>query len=360
MSIYSFFSGLGFLDLGFESLPDFEIKLTNEIHKPFLEANEFARDKMTGEAVQNGTSHCCSIEDLQTINGLFEGLKTSSTPVGFIGGPPCPDFSIAGKQRGKLGDNGRLTGSYVDLVIEKKPDWFLFENVKGLWRTKKHRIFYDEMVSKLISAGYLVDDKLINAIEYGAPQDRDRIILVGFHKKLKGKRSGGRMKEKLPWDSFTSYDRNEVFAAPWPTQTPFGGNPKLPKGCPKELTAEYWFEKQSVRTHPNFKHGFTPRAGLVRFQTIDEGDDSKKSFKRLHRWRFSPTVAYGNNEVHLHPYEVRRLRVSESLALQTLPQNFELPESMSLSNMFKGIGNGVPFVAATGLAKMIQEHLKEI
>ena len=360
MAIYSFFSGLGFLDLGFESGGGFELRMVNEIHRPFLDASKYGRAELRQSNSEDVASHCCSIEELSSIRGAFSCFKGDSDHTGFIGGPPCPDFSMAGKQRGREGDNGRLTESYIDLIIEKKPDWFLFENVKGLWRTKKHRVFYDEMVAKLICAGYLVDDRLINALEYGVPQDRDRIILVGFHKRLSQKRAGGRMKEPLPWEDYLTYDKQELFKAPWPTETPFQGNPHLPDGCPKELTVQHWFLKQDVKNHPNYKHGFTPRAALPRFQKIPEGDDSKKSFKRLHRWRYSPTVAYGNNEVHLHPYEARRLRVSESLALQSLPREFSLPEDMSLSNMFKGIGNGVPYLVAVSLAKMIRDHLSKI
>lgn len=90
---------------------------------------------------------------------------------------------------------------------------------------------------------------------------------------------------------------------------------------------------------------------------IDEGDDSKKSYKRLHRWRYSPTVAYGNNEVHLHPYKVRRLSAAEALALQTLPKEFALPDDMTLTNKFKTIGNGVPYLLSSGIAKTIRDYL---
>ncbi|MBE9201384.1 DNA cytosine methyltransferase [Nodularia sp. LEGE 06071] len=58
----------------------------------------------------------------------------------------------------------------------------------------------------------------------------------------------------------------------------------------------------------------------MRFTAIDEGDVSNKSFKRPHRWRYSPTACYGNNEVHLHPYQVRRISVAEALAIQSLPK----------------------------------------
>ena len=103
---------------------------------------------------------------------------------------------------------------------------------------------------------------------------------------------------------------------------------------------------------------FKPKAGLPRFQSIAEGDDKKKCFKRLHRWRYSPTAAYGNNEVHIHPYKPRRLSISEALAIQSLPKEFVLPDNVSLSDAFKTIGNGVPFLLAKGLAESIYYYLK--
>jgi DNA (cytosine-5)-methyltransferase 1 len=96
---------------------------------------------------------------------------------------------------------------------------------------------------------------------------------------------------------------------------------------------------------------------MARFESVEEGDDSKKSFKRLHRWRYSPTVCYGNNEVHLHPYKKRRISVAEALALQSLPKEFTFPDCMSLTNMFKAIGNGIPFLAAQALATSILDFL---
>lgn len=52
--------------------------------------------------------------------------------VGFIGGPPCPDFSIAGKNKGIQGENGALTASYKKIILQQEPHFFVFENVKGL------------------------------------------------------------------------------------------------------------------------------------------------------------------------------------------------------------------------------------
>jgi DNA (cytosine-5)-methyltransferase 1 len=128
---------------------------------------------------------------------------------------------------------------------------------------------------------------------------------------------------------------------------------------PLELTVQHWFLKNNVGHHLNAEHYFQPRAGLAKFKVIEEGDDKKKSYKRLHRWRYSPTAAYGNNEVHLHPYEARRISVSEALAVQSLPAEFLVPPSITLSNMFKTIGNGVPFLLAKGLSATIGDFIFE-
>ena len=77
----------------------------------------------------------------------------------------------------------------------------------------------------------------------------------------------------------------------------------------------------------------------------------------MHRWRYSPTAAYGNNEVHIHPYKSRRISVAEALAIQSLPKEFEIPDGISLSDAFKTIGNGVPYMAALGIAHNIYDYI---
>ena len=69
---------------------------------------------------------------------------------------------------------------------------------------------------------------------------------------------------------------------------------------------------------------------------------------------------HGNNEVHLHPYKPRRISAAEALAIQSLPKNFIIPEHISLSNMFKTIGNGVPYLAAKGLVETISVFIEKV
>ncbi|MBE9050623.1 DNA cytosine methyltransferase [Nostocales cyanobacterium LEGE 11386] len=368
--IFSFFAGSGFLDLGFETT-GFNIVYVNEIFKPFMAAYRYSRELIKlpqpeygyheGEAAD--VSKLMEGVEAQRFCELIEDCRKSHNIVGFIGGPPCPDFSIGGKNKGNLGDNGKLSAAYVELICQNLPDFFLFENVKGLWRTTKHRLFFESLKQKLIQAEYILTERLINAIEYGVPQDRERIILVGFRKdflkdiRISIKSDRLIAKVNFNWQNQILYPQEQVFSYPWQKCKPFQENSFLacPEGIPQELTVEYWFSKNDVLNHPNAQHYFKPRAGITRFAAVDEGDDSKKSFKRLHRWRYSPTACYGNNEVHLHPYKIRRISVAEALAIQSLPANFVLPEDMSLTNMFKTIGNGVPYLASKALAQTIRD-----
>ena len=355
--VFSFFSGAGFLDLGFET-NGFEIAAANEIYEPFANAYRGSRSGMKIDLPSYGL-------DVDTIESYFETRKLKSLKgqlkevrragqlTGFVGGPPCPDFSVAGKNAGRDGENGRLSKSYIDLVLETKPDFFLFENVKGLWRTSRHRAFYEELKVELRKSGYSLSERLINSIEYGAPQDRDRIILIG----ILGANSDDPIGER-DWEAHLSFKRDIAFSAPWPDMEAPRKQRSAPSGIIPELTVQHWFDLNEVTNHPNSGDAFKPRAGLERFESTMEGDVSRKSYKRLHRWRYSPTAAYGNNEVHIHPWESRRISVAEALAIQSLPKAFALPENMTLSAKFKSIGNGVPYLAARGLATMLAQALE--
>lgn len=357
LRIFSFFSGSGFLDLGFE-MNNYRVDLVNEFSPAFQHAYRYAREHIGIPEPRFGYSRdvnsYLTSEGKRELAGFINIDHQEGDLVGFIGGPPCPDFSVAGKQKGRDGDNGKLSQSYIDVILSQKPDFFLFENVKGLWRTAKHRAYYDELKESL-ARYYFLTDRLCNSLEFGAPQDRDRILLFGIRRTV-ARRLHLNI-DNFNWNGHILYNLEEVKNMPWPPAQAFaiGRQRPLPPGVPEELTVQHWFEQNDVLNHPNAGDFFTPRAGLARMETIQEGDDSRKSYKRLHRWRYSPTVAYGNNEVHLHPYLARRLSAAEAMALQSLPAEFTLPPNMSLSDKFKTIGNGVPFLLASGIAQTIQD-----
>lgn len=285
-SILSFFSGAGFLDLGFES-SDFSISFVNEWHKPFMRVYQYSREKMGMEAPEYGYS-CDDVnnylDDGSRIRAMIDKLRARGQLVGFIGGPPCPDFSVGGKNRGRNGDNGKLSQTYVSLIIENRPDFFLFENVKGLWRTARHREFYEELKRSLQLAGYATTERLTNSLEFGAPQDRDRILLVGVKKQLLPPSAlDGDSLLGFPWERYMVESLESIKSLPWPDRNAFGADSmmEIPDEIAdhKSLTVQYWFDRNDVENHPNADRYFTPRQGLARMQTVDEGDVSRKSYK---------------------------------------------------------------------------------
>jgi len=369
IGIFSFFAGAGFLDLGFETTGNYQTLFVNEFKPSFNRIYRYARENMKILPPQYGY-HIGDINELLTDDMKALRLKeyvhdAQQNPdidyIAFIGGPPCPDFSVAGRNRGREGDNGKLSQDYVNVICRYQPDLFVFENVKGLYRTAKHRVFFEELKKQLADAGYYMTEQLINSIEFGAPQDRDRIILIGFHKnQLKSLHieTNDHQIKGFNWDANKLFSR-DVFNLPWPGKEPYHENTQtpIPKGIIEQLTVQFWWDKNDVTNHPNEDMFFQPRAGLYRFQTKDEGDVEKKCYKRLHRWRYSPTAAYGNNEVHIHPYLPRRISVAEALAIQSLPAQFIIPHDITLSDAFKTIGNGVPYLAAKGVANNIYDFI---
>lgn len=365
ISIFSFFSGVGILDLAFEK-NGYNIAFVNEYDSLFLDAYIYAREQMNLRVPAYGY-HNDSAERYakrrgkRTIVNFMAKERIKGHLVGFIGGPPCPDFSVGGKNAGVNGENGRLTKTYFDIICRCQPDFFLFENVKGLVKTEKHKAFYNEMKKKVQANGYLVADNVVNSLAYGVPQFRERIFMIGIRNNLYNKSIPSVL--SFDWHEYCPFDTEDILKRNWPTERSFEVNSSYQfnfRGIPKRLTVEYWFNKNDVSNHPNGNDVFQVKGGYKKISSIAEGDTRGKSFKRLHRWRYSPTAAYGHNEVHLHPYQERRISVAEAMAIQSLPKEFVILPTLPLSKKFKMIGNGVPYLMAAAIAKTLKKSLKDI
>ena len=379
--LLSFFSGAGFLDIGFMQV-GFDIIWRNEYNPSFIKGFEYAMALMpslshNGNGKVHNTLSVTNLDAKRIAREAFHNLPMLEM-FGMIGGPPCPDFSRGGKNRGREGDQGKLSQTYVDIIVELQPTFFLFENVPGLLRTGKHRHFLYELMSRL-SEYYYIDLNVLNALEYGIPQNRERLFLIGFQKGWIEQNKDNHLLAKcrnketdlfrtrntpdskflvrdhwFPWPAHC-YEKAKVRYS-WPEQSPFGAEPEKPEGIPDELMIGSVISKiDELAALPNGSEAFEPRSG--KFAIIAEGDVSRKSFKRLHRWRYSPAAAYGNNEVHLHPTLPRRLTVREAFRIQTVPDSYAFPQEIPLSHKFKMIGNGVPVKLARVVAESFADFL---
>lgn len=359
--VLSFYSGGGFLDMGFEQA-GFEIVWTNEVDAEFAKLHSAGLTswrKSRGNIIKAEIFNTKSITEVSSDEIVLEAFpKVKPEHFGIIGGPPCQDFSINGNKKGFDGDRGKLTILFYDKILELKPTFFVMENVTGLIRGKKHKDHFRELI-KRVETEYYVEHKILNALNYGVPQSRERVFFIGIRKNAvpETNRLIRESSKWFMWPKNRKY-KNAVKKYDWPTLSDFGRRLSQPKGLPYQLCVESCLVPDSkLKSVPNANEFFPFRVPIKKLISIQEGETNRPSFKRLHRFRYSPTACYGNNEVHLHPYKQRRISVREALRIQGVPDTYILPETESLSKKFKMIGNGVPVPLSKAIAKAVRNFI---
>lgn len=360
--ILSFFSGGGFMDMGFEQA-GFEVIWTNEFDETFAQLHSAGMTswrKSQGNGVKAEIFNIKSITEIKPQEIIEEAFPHGKPQYfGIIGGPPCQDFTMNGNLQGFNGERGKLTIVYFDKILELKPTFFVMENVTGLTKRKETKEFLHKLL-KRVEEEYYVDHEKLNSLNFGVPQHRERVFFVGVRKDCINKKT---IKE-APFGKWFPFPINEKYqdAATkynWGKQIPFGESLKKPEDVPFELCVESCLVPiTEINTIPNANEFFTLYKPISELKLINEGETNRPSFKRLHRFKYSPTTCYGNNEVHLHPYLHRRLSAREALRIQGVPDEYILPSKLSLSKKFKMIGNGVPVPLAKAVAISIKDFLE--
>ena len=317
----SFFSGAGGLDLGFHyagfrNIADIEI---NEMFANTLRANG-AECVITGDM----NDYPSVIRELERvgIQRPFNGI--------FHGGPPCQSFSIAANQRySKDMENFKRTGfsheklgnllfCYINVICHFLPETFLIENVDGLLT-----IDNGEQVKRaceiLTDAGYdVTPPRILNAADYGVPQNRLRTIIVGS-------RVG----------HFVFPEKQAHLPVGCVFRRPMDG---LPNNITREHTAE------SITRY--MRLAFGKRDALGRVDRIDPNKPSKTIIAGGMK---------GGGRSPLHPFVPRTMTVRECARIQTFPDNYQFTGPNA--RQFTQVGNAVPPVLAYELACAIQRSI---
>ena len=330
--IIDLFCGCGGLSLGFEKA-GFEPILAIDLWKDAIETYNHNRT--------NKVAKCIEIQKIS--NEDLEKLKKEC--VGVIGGPPCQGFSTVGK-RETTDPRNQLYKEYCRVVEIVNPDFFVLENVKGLLTLEKG-FFKNDIVDKFSKLGYTVVFKVLNAANYGVPQNRERVFFVGTKN---GKFSFPKefdytigcadaisdllnSYDKMPLTNYQSemkgenkvlYNNDLTFHTPDTisviSKIPDGGNIKsLPK--------EYW----NIRKY-------------------------NKAFERMSSTSPSNTVDTGHRN-YFHYSENRIPTVRENARLQSFPDSFYFTGCKT--SQYKQVGNAVPPKLAYAVAKEIKKSLKE-
>ena len=241
-----------------------------------------------------------------------------------VGGFPCQSFSTVNPTKDPFDDRAHLYKQMVRIIKAKQPKVFVAENVKGFMTLYKGEIF--KMVVKAFEeAGYVVSHELINAADYGVPQKRERVILVGVRKDLEKK-----------------------FVFP---KKPNENNRMPLSIAVKKLALDekkYYFSKRAVDGMKNAKNNM--KRGLA--QKLDEPCLTITSHLAKVSLNSRDPVLMVDAEAELY----RRFTPREAARIQSFPDTFEF--SGSESDAYKQIGNAIPPVMFWHITKAIAKLLK--
>ncbi len=325
--VISLFSGCGGLDLGFQG--GFEYLNAYYEQNPFdiIWANDI-NEKATQTQKKNFQDInvvCGDIAEILNLEkkrqtSLFDGEKglPSSADV-VLGGFPCQDFSLAGKRQGLTVQRGQLYQSMAKVIERTKPKVFLAENVKGLisW---ENGLAIRTIVEDFSKLGYKVHYKLFNTADYGVPQTRERVIIVGIREDID---------RDFAWAKPT-HSATDTALKPWVTIQEAIGDLE---------------DEDKHKSLPNYGYSKAKYFAGKQGNTTTKADKPAPTMRAEH---------HGNIEFH---YSLpRRLSAREAARIQSFPDTFEFVSSTT--DAYRQIGNAVAPVFAWHLARMVQSILE--
>ena len=328
MKYLSLFSGIGGFELGIESV----FKKSECIG--FSEIDKYAK-----KIYQSHFNHH-DYGDITKIN-----IATIPDFDLLVGGFPCQSFSIAGQRKGFRDTRGTLFFDIAKILQAKRPNYFLLENVKGLLSHDHGRTF-TTIISTLTDLGYDLQWQVLNSKNFGVPQNRERIFIVGH---IRGK-SGPKI---FPLSGSDCGDFAGTIEATYYKGGHTGTYPVTEIG--------------TLRTHKDGRGFRKIQSGLaptIPARAREDGSgqpiivQTARGFNKGGLHKISPTMgshAWQNNNHLFHGKIVRRLTPVECERLQGFPDNWTA--CVSDTQRYKTLGNAVTVnVIATIINKLLNQH----
>ncbi len=300
MKVVSLFSGAGGLDFGF-------IKAGHEI----VWANDLCKDAV--ETYQKNIGNHIVCKDIC----LVESENIPDCDV-VIGGFPCQGFSVANTKRNAADERNKLYKQLLRIIEAKSPKFFLAENVKGITSLAKGQVLR-MILNDFSEAGYVVQTKVLNAADYGVPQLRQRVFIIGVRNDI-----NYNFNYPSPTHNVDGTDGMKRWVSVGSALEGFP-DPDKPNGVPNHEYSKY-------------KLKFN---GYIGHRTIDPKMPA-------------PTVtARGDNNggvvVLHHPNNQRRMSCRELATVQSFPKDYIFYGNRS--SIYRQIGNAVPPLLAYAVAK---------
>lgn len=354
-NVIDLFAGVGGLSFGFAEMKEFNI----------IAANEILPDIAKSYELNHPTAHMltCDIADL-TEDILKKATNNTKVDL-VVGGPPCQSYSTLGKR--KMDGRANLFTQYIRILKILQPKAFVFENVSGLLSMQGGKLF-PEIRHEFEKIGYELKYKLLNAADYGVPQERKRVILVGF-------------KGKNTFNYPMQTHGNDAGLKPYVTlEDAIGDLPVIKSG---ESNNNYAREPYNDFLRFVRRNGATiltehsaPKNNpqmIALMEALGDGQNKNDLPDNL-----KPTSGYGNTYAKLwwkrpsttitrnfscpsssrciHPRDSRALSNREGARLQSFPDDYVFYGSQTSIKL--GIGNAVPCLLSRAIAKQMLKALQ--
>ena len=328
MNIISLFSGAGGLDLGFEKA-GFNTIWANEYDKDIWETYEknFPHTKLDRRSITKIPS-----------NEIPESL-------GIIGGPPCQSWSEAGSLKGIDDHRGQLFFDFIRLLKDKKPLFFLAENVSGMLASR-HSTALENIKTLFKEAGYKLSFKMLNAHDFKVPQDRKRIFFIGYRDDL-----------NIEFEFPTGFDNKRYLKdVIWDIKdTALAAKEKNYTNGDSCVLANHEY---AIGTFSSmFMSRNRVRAWDEPSFTIQAGGRHAPIHPQAPKMEFveQNKRIFATGKEHLY----RRLSVRECARIQTFPDSHKFYYKNVMAG-YKMVGNAVPSYLGYYLAKKIMEDMKSL
>ena len=353
-NIMDLFAGVGGLSYGFSKIDDFNIIAANEIEPDISKAYVLNHPHVKMLNVDIG--------DL-TEEKLAETLAGKKVDI-IVGGPPCQSYSTLGKRQ--MDARANLFMQYKRILTILKPKAFVFENVSGLLSMDKGRLF-PKVRAEFEELGYTLKYKLIDAVDFGVPQHRERVILVGMlgeNNFVYPESTHG--EGKLPYVTLAQA---------------IGDLPSIKSGCSADRYAKAanndFLKFVRARSSNHLEEHDAPNNGehLIRIMEALKDGQSKDDLPEEIR----PKSGYGNTYAKLwwdkpsttitrnfacpsssrciHPRDSRAMTIREGARLQRFPDDYKFYGSDGMKRL--EIGNAVPPLLSMAIAKQMVKALKK-